>query len=534
MTKIAVITKSPSKTNYSKYFPFPFDLYTLTSQDLKKVLVKDVDISINLKDYDYTILVGSEALKYYSKVTSVNDYTGKKVPGGNRAPDYQGFIACINPSVLIFKPEYKDSFDKSIESIVSIVAGIERKVSEVHYVTECDSEAVLEEYLEQRLKEAQAPVNEKLNLAIDTETNSFSYKKGFIIGLCLSHKPNFGMYIESGVISQKSLDLLQEIIDHPNYRIIGHNLKFDMHFLENSFGLNFDKAFSESRAHDTMLIHYTLDERTGTHGLKGLALKYTDMGNYDSELDEWKSAYCKAKGIASEDFTYDLIPWELISYYGCMDSDATIRLFHFMYPKLENNPKLFSVYTNILMPGSKFLCEVEENGVPVSKVRLEAAKQVVMTHISEAYKKLYTFASVREFERVNNKEFNPDSPVQLRQLLFDFEGLSPTGIVTDTGADSTNAEALLLLGEHNPLASVILEIRKYQKLLSTYIKKMEEHLDHDGRLRTGFNLQTTTSGRLSSSGNINLQQLPRDDGLVKGCIQARKGYKIVAVDKLPC
>jgi len=55
-------------------------------------------------------------------------------------------------------------------------------------------------------------------------------------------------------------------------------------------------------------------------------------------------------------------------------------------------------------------------------------------------------------------------------------------------------------------------------------------LDRDSRLRTGFNLHTTTSGRLSSSGKLNMQQLPRDNPIVKGCIKAAPGHKIVAMD----
>jgi len=56
-------------------------------------------------------------------------------------------------------------------------------------------------------------------------------------------------------------------------------------------------------------------------------------------------------------------------------------------------------------------------------------------------------------------------------------------------------------------------------------------LDMDSRLRTNFNIHITTSGRLSSSGKLNLQQLPRDDKTVKKCIRARKGYKIVGCDQ---
>ena len=54
--------------------------------------------------------------------------------------------------------------------------------------------------------------------------------------------------------------------------------------------------------------------------------------------------------------------------------------------------------------------------------------------------------------------------------------------------------------------------------------------DRDSRLRTNFNLHGTTSGRLSSSGKMNMQQIPRDNPIVKGCIKAGEGKKIVAMD----
>ena len=55
-------------------------------------------------------------------------------------------------------------------------------------------------------------------------------------------------------------------------------------------------------------------------------------------------------------------------------------------------------------------------------------------------------------------------------------------------------------------------------------------LDRDSRLRTSFNLHGTTSGRLSSSGKLNMQQLPRDNPIVKGCIKASEGHQVVAMD----
>jgi DNA polymerase I-like protein with 3'-5' exonuclease and polymerase domains len=73
-------------------------------------------------------------------------------------------------------------------------------------------------------------------------------------------------------------------------------------------------------------------------------------------------------------------------------------------------------------------------------------------------------------------------------------------------------------------------VRQLGKIQSSYVSKILPELDRDGRIRTNFNLIFTTSGRLSSSGKFNAQQIPRDDPIIKGCIRAPDGYKIVSQD----
>ena len=150
--------------------------------------------------------------------------------------------------------------------------------------------------------------------------------------------------------------------------------------------------------------------------------------------------------------------------------------------------------------------------------------------IDKAVDALYQFPEIKQFEKINGKDFNPNSTVQLRQLFFDFLGLTPTGKKTGTGADSTDAEVLAELAEQSPVPKLISDIRKNSKIKNTYLDKIIPQLDRDSRLRTGFNLHGTTSGRLSSSGKLNMQQLPRDNPIVKGCIKAAPGHKIVAMD----
>ena len=307
-------------------------------------------------------------------------------------------------------------------------------------------------------------------------------------------------------------------------KVIFHNAKFDKHFFKYHFGWEFPNW------EDTALLHYCLDEQPGTHGLKQLAIKYTDLGDYDKDLDLFKKDYCSKQGIKVGDFTYDLIPFDILGEYAAKDTIATWELYHKFYNIVQNSNKLRFVYEELLKKGTDAISIVEDNGVPFKKELLIPAQKQLSEDIDNAMAKLYEFDSIRKFENIYKKAFNPNSPLQLRQLLFDIEKLPVPDKRTDTGAISTDAEVLEDLSKISKLPKLILEIKQLKKIKSTYIDKVIPELDRDGRLRTNFNLFQTTSGRLSSSGTLNMQQLPRKNKTPKRCIRARDGWKIVSGD----
>ena len=237
----------------------------------------------------------------------------------------------------------------------------------------------------------------------------------------------------------------------------------------------------------------------------------------------------KEHGILKADFQWSSIPFEVMKTYAAMDAVCTFLLYE-KFIKIKKNTKLLSVYENILIPGTRFLTDIQDNGVPFDKKRLYLAQDAMQTDIDNAIADLYKNSKIRRFEELNGKPFNPNSTVQLRTLLFDHLGLKPTGKKTGTGADSTDAEVLNELSLQSDVPKLILDIRQKSKIKNTYLDKIIPQLDRDSRLRTGFNLHSTTSGRLSSSGKLNMQQLPRDNPTVKGCIKAAPGHKIVAMD----
>lgn len=511
MPKVALVETKPSKTDFRQEFEheFDFDRFALCSDPgIKKVLKRDCDIQMNPDDYDWIILVGSDALKYYTKINSVTEYSGKKVE--------DKFLPVINPAMLSFKPEAKKTWDESKDNIIKYISGqVEEVVIDGSIAFGIQDTAVANQFIRDAIN---AP---KPYIALDSETTGLYPRDGYMLGISLSYDDKKGAYIDTDCFNEETESLLQELFTKKT--VIFHNAKFDMAFFEYHFGFEFPNF------EDTMLLHYLIDENPGTHGLKQLSLKYTPYGDYEKPMYDWIEKFKKEHGYKKEQFTWDMIPFDIMKTYAGMDALCTFILYE-KFVKIKQNKKLCWVYDNILIPGTRFLTNIQDNGVPFDRERLLVSQGLMQNDIDAAIKELYKNPAINKFEEINEKSFNPNSTVQLRQLLFDFLELKATGKKTGTGADSTDAEVLKELAEQSDVPKLILNIRQKSKIKNTYLDKIIPQLDRDSRLRTGFNLHGTTSGRLSSSGKLNMQQLPRDNPTVKGCIKAAPGHKIVAMD----
>ena len=507
MPKVALVETKPSRSNYEE-FEFDFDRYELCSTPLKKVLKRDVDIDMDPEDYDWVILVGSDCVKYYTKVTSVTEYSGKKIE--------DKYLAVINPSMLSYKPEARKLWESSVENINKYVAGeiqdiiIDEKISfGIQNTVEAN------EFIKAAID---YPGEE---IALDSETTGLYPRDGYMLGISLCYDGERGAYIDTDCFDVDTERLLQELFNKKT--VVFHNAKFDIAFFEYHFNFKFPKF------EDTMLLHYLIDENPGGHGLKSLSMRFTPYGDYEKPMYDWIDQYRKERGLLKDQFTWESIPFDIMKIYAGMDALCTFLIYK-KFLKIKQNPKLLWVYDNILIAGTRFLIDTQDNGVPFDKKRLLIGQSSMQSDIDEAIESLYKNDKIRKFEEINGKPFNPNSTMQLRSLLFDYLGLTPTGKKTGTGANSTDAEVLTELALQSEVPEKILSIRQKSKIKNTYLDKIIPQLDKDSRLRTGFNLHGTTSGRLSSSGKLNMQQLPRDNPIVKGCIKANEGNKIVAMD----
>ena len=508
---IALIDKAPNRTNYHNHFKdsFEFDHYHLCSEFKKKVLKRDVDIEIDLDSYDWIILVGSEALQFFTKERSITEHSGRLID--------DKFLPVINPAMLSFKPEARRTWDDSLRNIIGYIDG---SLKPIEYSTEKFKGI-------ENKEEALEYINNAINsdseyISCDTETTGLFPRDGYILGISLAYEEDSGVYILTDIIDDEVEEQLQKLFW--NKKVIFHNAKFDLAMLEYHFNFEFP------RVEDTMLLHYLLNENPGTHGLKQLAMKHTKYGDYEKPLTEYIEQYCRRNRVLKSQFNWGMIPFDIMQVYSAMDAVVTFILFHVFKEAITKNPRLERVYNNILIPGVHFLKDIQDIGVPFDRKRLELAQNLMTEDIEKAINSLYDFPEVKIFEKGQGKEFNPNSTVQLRSLLFDYIGLKPTGKKTGTGAISTDAEVLQKLGMQHEIPKLILNIRQKSKIKNTYLDKIIPQLDRDSRLRTNFNLHTTTSGRLSSSGKLNMQQIPRDNPIIKGCIKAKDDNKIVAMD----
>jgi DNA polymerase I-like protein with 3'-5' exonuclease and polymerase domains len=508
--KLAIVLSSPLKNNIPALFKeyagnIQFETLYLSSEPREKILKKDVDLSLSVLDeFDVVCPIGAEPLKHVCGLTGITKYNGIVVN--------EKFLPILDPNMTFIKPQYRDDIQKAFDKLKNIINKIEviaHAKDYCHYTDELEFISYLRKLQDPKVKV----------IAVDTETTSLSPRKGSILGFVFSTKPHEGVYVDAHII-EHYYDEFEEIFR--TKKCVFHNSKFDIQFIRYEYGFDFPDF------EDTMLMHYCLDESVGTHGLKPLALKFTDLGDYERELDEYKKNWCRQHKVKLEDFNYGMLPPEILAPYGCKDGDATMQLYLKFSPKIWNSKEFTRLYETILKPVTKAIIHIESNGGPIDLTVLDDLIEDYKIDIEETMNELAYNPAVQEFERTQGKVFNPNSVFHLREVLFNILKLKPSKR-TETGALSTDAE--VLAGLNHPLTEAILELRKKVKLSQTYLKNIREGVDKDGRLRSSFNVTGTTSGRLSSSGVLNYQNLPRDkDAGIKKVFKARPGYKIIQAD----
>ena len=127
------------------------------------------------------------------------------------------------------------------------------------------------------------------------------------------------------------------------------------------------------------------------------------------------------------------------------------------------------------MPLMKLAIKMREEGILVNSSRLEYHRQSLRKRRWAAYNDLRHIARRVKFK--GWKRFNPNSNRQLHRLVFGHLGVKPSRFSLKTGAPSINDAVLDKLVVHPKIlvalaARALLRFRRWNKLLSTYVKKL--------------------------------------------------------------
>ena len=159
--------------------------------------------------------------------------------------------------------------------------------------------------------------------------------------------------------------------------------------------------------------------------------------------------------------------------------------------------KLSKLYFDIEHPLVRVLAKMEFLGVLVDLKQLNAINDRLTAECLKLTKHLHQIAK---------QEFNLNSPLQLRKILYEDKKLTP-GKKNKTGP-STDAATLEKLKDQWPeFIEPLLEYREVEKLRSTYGEGLLSSVGSDKRIHATFNQTVARTGRLSSD-QPNLHNIP--------------------------
>lgn len=434
-----------------------------------------------------------------------------------------------------------------------------------------------------KLKKLAEKMKDLQEFAFDTETNTLQVageNKEFIcVGISISWGRFNNYYIPMGhrrVEDYKrnlSIEVVQEylqpIFNREDVRIIGHNLKYDMHVLKR-IGI----SIATKDFFDTMLASWLLDENT-PNGLKQITSDNLNVPqtHFGEVINNVPAEVKKEFGLkATNKATFDLTLIDESAFYALDDPFYTYYNYMYLLDELEKDG-MDKIYFKKMIPFMIVLFNMEERGITVDRESLDEMNVNITKDMENL---LY------DMTEILGVEFNPNSNQQLQAILFGYvkdikkpdevnpkKGISPIQEIrkkyegkknwteekiqkkiadlwakydetiggwkvfvengfdfkptstTSAGAPSTDSGSLWTLShkeykvkrkrEGVEFCSLLLEYKRLAKLKSAFIDGLESQLYDDGKAHCSFNQIGTTSGRISCS-SPNLQQLPKAHG----------------------
>jgi len=350
--------------------------------------------------------------------------------------------------------------------------------------------------------------------AFDSETDGLDIINSSIIGLSFAFKENEAFYVafkrdtmfdQSSLTWEEGVEMLRPYLESEEYKKIGQNIKFD-YILLKSNGVHLKGIIF-----DTMLASFLL-EPTARHNMDDMAERYLGY-----KTIKFKDITGKGKNkIKLID-----IPLDKLGEYAAEDADVTLKLYHYLKPKIEEN-HFSELMQTIDMKLLFVLAKMEMNGVKVDVPYLENLSSIFGKKLKILEQKIYKEAG---------EEFNINSTKQLGNILFNKLKIKPER-KTKT-AFSTDVKVLEKLAQKHEIAKYLLDYRTINKLKNTYTDALPKLINPTTkRIHTSYNQTIAQTGRLTST-EPNLQNIPNKENIgrqIRNAFIPEKDYEILSSD----
>ncbi|MEE3364351.1 MAG: DNA polymerase I [Planctomycetota bacterium] len=325
-------------------------------------------------------------------------------------------------------------------------------------------------------------------ICFDLETTGLDELTADIVGWAFCWEPGHGWYVPvrgpegAQVLDPDTVrDALRPVIESEEIEKTNQNIKYDMLVLRRA-GLELAGI-----GVDPMIGHFLVDAGARSHSLAALSEKY--LNHTMIPISDLIGKGKNQKSMADIDV-------DQVAEYASEDADVSWQVAELITDELERN-NLWDLYWELERPLIPILAEMEYAGIRLDSAELGRQAESVGERL---------VGLVEEIHELAGREFNIDSPKQLREILFE-ELKLPVQKRTKTGP-STDQSVLEKLAPLHPLPERITEHRQLSKLKNTYLDALPALVnDRTGRLHTSFNQVAASTGRLSSL-QPNLQNIP--------------------------
>lgn len=512
----------------------------------------------------YLYVTDSAYFKALTKQSKAEPHMGYVLPCAIKGFEDINVVLGVNYQALMYKPELQEKVDLSLKTLADHSNGTYQAIgSGIIHAAEYPR-------TNQEIAMALNKLHAYPKLAADIEAFSLRFYEagvgtiGFApsqhsgVAFACDYKPSAqpvdGLYGIAEANPTVRL-MIREFLENYQGEITWHNSSYDLKVLIytlwmkdplDTAGLLKGLKVLTRNFQDSKIIAYLALNSTArnSYSLKDLAHEFA--GNW---------AQAEIKDIRK-------IPLPELLQYNLIDCLST------NYVKDKYEPRMIQddqedIYRNLMLPSLKTIIQMELTGMPMNMATIKAKKaemeaeearcrKIIDNHplVQEVNYFLQEKAMLAKQATLKKKvvtiadfvdlKFNPGSPLQMQELLYNFMAL-PVVDLTDTKQPATGDDTIKKLLNHTSnesykdLLGAIRNWGKVTKVLGTFIPAFEKaHQKGDGwfYLHGSFNLGGTVSGRLSSS-DPNLQNIPAGSvygKAIKECFEAPQGWLFCGAD----